>query len=108
MKRLFTIMLCIVSLLLTVSLSSAEQRQKVKVKRLTGEVVVYDQSIKTMTVKGKRLELIIVLDNKTTIKSKKSTKTLSDINLGDIVTVRYIEKGDKNLALSIEIHNNSK
>ncbi len=96
----------IVCFLLFVSLSclaTAQDKPRVKLKHIAGEVVAYDSTVKAMTVRGKKNEIFITLDDKTTIKVGKETKGLTDLKVGDVVNVKYIDEGGKNLARQIEI-----
>lgn len=104
--------LIIISLMITISVffanSFAQDKQRIKIKQITGDIVAYDSSIKTMTVKGKRAEIIIILDEKTVIKEKKNLKSHSDIKVGDRVVIKYSEIEGKNIAKSIEIKQETK
>lgn len=81
---------------------NASAAQKVKIRIITGDVVTVDAAVKTLTVKGKKGEVVISVDDKTVVKIDKEKKTLSDINVGDRVTVKYAETEEKNVARSIE------
>jgi Cu/Ag efflux protein CusF len=84
-------------------IGSAIAADKVIVKQITGEVVTIDVAIKTLTVKGKKAEVVITADDKTTVKMNKEKKNLSDIKVGDKVTLKYAEVDGKKIARSIDI-----
>lgn len=72
-------------------------------KQVTGDVTAVDVIAKTLTVKGKKGDVVISVDDKTKIMAGKDTKTLTDIKAGDKVTVKYTEADGKNTAKSIDI-----
>ncbi|WP_333653506.1 hypothetical protein [Dissulfurispira sp.] len=101
MKKVFSIVL---SILLVLSIAGvAVAKEKVKVKHITGDVAAVDAAAKSLTVKGKRAEVVISTDEKTVVKAEKEKKSLSDVKVGDKVTVKYSEVEGKNIAKSIEI-----
>lgn len=101
MKRSF---LYVFSFLIAVLMvGSAIAIDKVLIRQVTGDVVTIDTTIKTLTVKGKKAEVVIVADDKTIVKIDKEKKTLSDIKIGDKVTVKYAVIDGKYIARSIEI-----
>ncbi len=71
---------------------------KAKSAQVTGEVTAVDAKANTMTVKGKKGEVMISVDPKT--KMPKG-KTMMDVKTGDKVTVKYMEADGKNMAKSI-------
>ncbi len=83
--------------------TTAQDKPRVKLKHIAGEVVAYDTTVKAMTVRGKKNEIFITLDEKTAIKVGKEAKGPADIKVGDLINVKYIEEGGKNLARHIEI-----
>lgn len=70
----------------------AKTEQKAKVKQITGEVAAVDAAAKTITVKGKKAEVVISADE----------KMLADVKVGDKVVVKYTEQDGKNIAKSIK------
>ena len=72
----------------------AEKKAPAKVKHLTGEVVAVDAKAKTLTVKGKKADVALSVDDKAAAK-------LADVKVGDKVTVKYKETDGKNVATSI-------
>ncbi len=101
MKKPLLYLICFfVAVFMTGSAIAAE---KIIVKQITGDVVTIDVAVKTLTVKGKKAEVVITADDKTTVKMDKEKKTLSDIKVGDRVTLKYAEIEGKKIARSIEI-----
>lgn len=76
---------------------------KVKVKQIAGEVAAVDAMANSMTVKGKMAEKVMTTDEKTVVKAEKKISSLSEIKIGDKVTVKYHEIGSNNIATSIEV-----
>jgi len=99
-KPLLFIICLVIAALVSVNGFTVE---KVKVRMITGDVVTVDAAVKTLTVKGKKAEIVISVDDKTTVRIDREKKTLSDINVGDRVTVKYAESEGNNIARSIEI-----
>ncbi len=99
-KPLFYLICFLVAVLMTGSAIAAD---KVIVKQITGDVVTIDVAVKTLTVKSKEAEVVIIADDKTTVKMNKEKKTLSDIKVGDKVWLKYAEIEGKKIARSIVI-----
>ncbi len=101
MKKPLLYIICFLASVLLIG--SAVAADKVIVKQITGDVVTIDVAVKTLTVKGKKAEVVITADDKTTVKMNKEKKTLSDIKVGDKVTLKYAEIEGKKVARSIMI-----
>src|SRR5271169_1125324 len=86
-----------------IMLGSAIAADKVIVKMVAGDVVTVDAAVKILTIKGRKAEVVIATDERTTIKIDKEKKTLSDVKVGDKVTVKYAVIDGKNIARSIDI-----
>ena len=100
-KPLFLYVVCfLVAFFMTGSAIAAD---KVIVKQITGDIVTIDVAVKTLTVRGKKAEVVITADDKTAVKMNKEKKTLSDIQVGDKVKLKYAEIQGKKIARSIEI-----
>jgi Cu/Ag efflux protein CusF len=80
-----------------------EKKAPVKVKWLSGEVSAVDAAADTVTVKGKKAEVTLTTNDKTSIKMGKEKKTLADLKVGEKVSTRYSEVEGKNVAKSIMI-----
>ncbi len=74
--------------------AKAEKKAPAKVKQVTGEVVAVDAKAKTLTVKGKKADVVLSVDDKAAAK-------LADVKVGDKVTVKYKETDGKNVATSV-------
>lgn len=80
-----------------------EKKAPAKVKQITGEVTAVDAKANTLTVKGKKADVSLTTDEKTTVKIGKEKKTLADVMVGDKATVKYAEVDGKNVAKSIAV-----
>jgi len=101
MKRSF---LYVFSFLIAVLMvGSAIAIDKVLIRLVSGDVVTIDTTIKTLTVKGRKAEVVIVADDKTVVKMDREKKTLSDVKIGDKVTVKYAVIEGNNIARTIDI-----
>jgi len=69
----------------------AEKKAVAKVMQVTGEVAAVDAAAKTITVKGKKGDVVISVDD----------KTLADVKAGDKVTAKYTTADCKNTAKSV-------
>ena len=68
------------------------KKSMVKVKQVTGEVTAVDAKAKTITVKGKKGDVVIGID----------AKMIADVKAGDKVTAKYTETDGKNTAKSVK------
>jgi len=83
--------------------AKAEKKAPAKVKQVTGEVAAVDAKANTLTVKGKKGDVMVNADDKTSVKVGKEKKSLADVKAGDKVTVKYAEMDGKNVAKSIMV-----
>ncbi len=67
------------------------KEKKAKVVQVTGEIAAVDAAAKTITVKGKKGDVVIGVDD----------KTLKDVKAGDKVTVKYSSADGKNTAKKV-------
>lgn len=74
--------------------------KKAAPKTVSGEVAAVDAKAMTVTVKGKKGDVAITVDDKT--KFEKG-KTLADVKVGDKATVKYTEADGKNVAKSVTV-----
>jgi hypothetical protein len=102
MKR---ISLLILSCLVLSSLfSQATAVDKVRVKQITlGEVAAVDATANSLTVRGKKAEVVITTDERTEIKKGSIRSSLADLQIGDKVTVKYLETDGRSIARVIDI-----
>lgn len=109
MKKAIAIVISVLFVLSVVGLSfAAEKMEKkemkkapAKMKQVTGEVVAVNATAMTLTVKGKKGDVDLTADDKTTVKVGKEKKAIADVKVGDKVTVKYAEMEGKNVAKSI-------
>jgi Cu/Ag efflux protein CusF len=80
-----------------------EAAKKAVKKQVIGEVTAVDANANTLTVKGKKGDVMVSTDDKTTIMANKDKKTLADVKAGDKVTVNYTEADGKNVATKVAI-----
>ncbi|MCX5718248.1 MAG: hypothetical protein NTW44_08130 [Nitrospirae bacterium] len=71
----------------------AEKKAAEKVMQVTGEVAAVDAAAKTITVKGKKGDVVISVDD----------KTLADVKAGDKVTAKYTSADGKNTAKAVKV-----
>lgn len=83
--------------------AKAEKKAPAKMKQVTGEVAAMDAKAMTLTVKGKKGDVALMADDKTTVKMGKEKKALADVKMGDKVMVKYAEMDGKNMAKSIVV-----
>jgi hypothetical protein len=70
----------------------ADKKAPAKVKQVTGDVTAVDAKAKTITVKGKKGDVVIAVDD----------KMIADVKAGDKVTAKYTEADGKNTAKSVK------
>jgi hypothetical protein len=118
-KRAIAIIVTVLFVFTLTSISFAEEKkveEKPKIKEVIGKVKVVDTVAQTITVvnkiKAKELvvgkefdinELRITVDEKTVITMGEKKKELSDVKVGNKVTVKYAEVEGKNVAESVAI-----
>lgn len=101
MKKVFSIIL---SVAIIISLAGAVLAvEKVKIKQIAGEVAAVDAAANSLTVKGRRAEIVITTTEKTSVVLSRHKKSLADVKIGDRVTVKYSEAEGKSIAKIIEI-----
>lgn len=76
-------------------------KKKVMHKQITGEVTAVDAKANTVTVKSKKAEVTVTVDDKTKFMPK--GKTIADVTAGEKVMVKYTEAEGVNTAKSIKI-----
>jgi len=104
MRKAIAIIVALLFVLSVAGLSfAAEKKAPAKVKQVAGEVTAVDAKANTLTVKGKKAEVSLTTDEKTTVTIGKEKKTLDDVMVGDKATVKYAEVDGKNVAKSIAV-----
>ncbi len=114
MKKTITIVLSLIFVFALASLSIAAEKKAASAaaapakaeasKQVIGNVSAVDVNAKTLTVKGRKADVTVFIDDKTKIMAGKDTKTLADIKVGDKTSIKYTEADGKNTAKSIAIH----
>lgn len=72
-------------------------------RQVSGEVTAVDAAANTLTVKGKKGNISLTIDDKTSVMVGKEKKSLADVKSGEDVTVKYIDHEGKNTAKSIAV-----
>lgn len=109
MKRVLGVVIAFMFVFVCSDLSLAadekggKNKERNRVKQVTGEVTQVDGATKTLAVKGKKGVVVVALTDSTKVTMDEAVRTLSDIQTGDRVTVKYREFGGKPTAKSIEI-----
>jgi len=91
----------------------AAKRPAAKERTISGEVASVDEAAKTVTVKakgrkGQELTVGAKVEDQTTIREGKTTKTLADLKAGDKVRLKYVRTADGDVARSILIRSAGK
>ena len=84
------------------------KKESSKRTQVTGNILAIDEAGKSLTVKGRKGEVVLSIEDKTSIKAGKDSKTFADLKTGDKVTVRYVESDGKKIAKSLKIKTDSK
>jgi len=83
--------------------AATAKKEKAKSTQVTGEITAVDAAANTFTVKGRKGDVTLSVDDKTKIMAGKEVKTLADLKAGEKVTVKYIETDGKNMAKGVKI-----
>lgn len=84
------------------------KKEASKRTQVTGNILAIDAAGKLLTVKGRKGDVALSIEDKTTIKEGKDPKVFSDLKTGDKVTVKYVESDGKKIAKSVKIKADSK
>ncbi|TSA11987.1 MAG: hypothetical protein D4R73_02970 [Deltaproteobacteria bacterium] len=101
-KKALSIVLATLLAITVVGLAVAKDNVKIK-KLITGEVVTVDTAANSLTLKGKRAEVVIHTNEDTVVQVAKEKKSLADVKVGAKIAVRYSEIDGGNLAESIVV-----
>jgi len=101
-KKALSIVLTTLLAITVVGLAVAKDNVKIK-KLITGEVVTVDTAADSLTLKGKRAEVVIHTNEDTVVQVAKEKKSLADVKIGAKIAVRYSEIDGKNLAERIVV-----
>jgi Cu/Ag efflux protein CusF len=107
MKKATATILSLMLVFVMTSISFAAEK-KAAAKHTVGNVAAVDETAKTITVKGKKHEVMVSVNDKTKIMAGKDAKTLADVKTGETVSVKYKEENGKNIAESVDIHSGKK
>ena len=87
----------------TAEKKSFEQTKTLRVKHLSGEVLVINSKTKTITVRFKDEDMELTFDDSTVVKIDLDSMKPSEIPLGARATVKYIERKGQHIAKGIFI-----
>jgi len=87
----------------TTEKKSVEQKQTVRIKHLSGEVLAINSKTKTITVRFKDKDVDLKFDDGTVVKIDLDSVKPADIPLGARATVKYIERKGQHVARGIFI-----
>ncbi len=99
----FVLVLSFSELSLAIDDMSSGKKTRAKARQVTGEVTEIDVKAQTVSVRGKKGTVSIGLTEKTKVTMNKEPKMLSDVQVGDRVTVKYKDADGRQTARSIEI-----
>lgn len=102
MKKASSIMLSVFIVVSIIGTVAAAEKKPKLIQR-SGEVVAIDVAAKSMAIKPIKYKdnIVVTINEKTLVKINKEKKSLTDIKVGDNVTIWIFEKD--NTAKSIEI-----
>lgn len=108
MKKAIAIVLSIMFVFaLTTVTFAADKKMKADKKagkmHVAGEVTNVDAKANTITVKGKKGDVTVSVDDKTAIMAGKEKKTMADVKVGEKVKVEYTEADGKNVAHKVHL-----
>ncbi len=114
MKKLITVAISVLFILAFTGLSLAaeqkaapapdrEAKPLVKTKYATGNVVSVDKAANTITIKDKDGEIVFTVTKKTHVIIDAKRRSVDLLVPGEKVSVRYVTKGDKNIAKRINL-----
>jgi hypothetical protein len=99
MKKALAIIVSLLFILSVVGLSFAEEKKcEKKAMHVTGVVTAVDAASNTLTIKGKKGEVVLTTTDKTKFAQG---KTLADVKVGDKLSAKYSEKDGKMMAWKV-------
>lgn len=105
MKKAIALIVSLLFVFTVAGLSLAEEKKMDETKHtkkaghyVHGEVTAVDAAANTLTIKGKKGEVTLTIDDKTKFHKGKD---LADVKVGDKLTVKYSETDGKMVARSI-------
>lgn len=82
---------------------SEEEAVSSKTRQITGNVIALDKQKNTITIQKKDKKITLSVEENTKITQCTIKTAITDIKVGDKVTVRYKETGGQNTAKSIAV-----
>jgi hypothetical protein len=99
MKKALVIIISVLIVLSVARFSFAEEKKhSTKAMLVSGEVTAVDAAAHTLTIKGKKGEVVLNTTDKTKFTEG---KTLADVKVGDKLSVKYSEKDGKMMAWKV-------
>ena len=108
MKKSLFLLLAMFALAVFVSTGFTVEKKAVKkavekIYTMKGKVASVDTAAGTLTLPGKKGDIVFATDANTQVKIGKEAKSLADIKAGDVVTIKYKNADGKKLALTIQV-----
>lgn len=103
MKKAIAIVLSIMFVFALTTVTFAAEKKAGKGMHVAGEVTNVDAKANTITVKGKKGDVTVSVDDKTAIMAGKEKKTMADVKVGDKVKVEYTEADGKSVAHKVHL-----
>ncbi|SPQ00911.1 exported hypothetical protein [Candidatus Sulfobium mesophilum] len=99
MKKALVIIVSVLIVLSVARFSFAEEKKhSTKAMIISGEVTAVDAAANTLTIKGKKGEVVLTTTDKTKFAEG---KTLADVKVGDKLSAKYSEKDGKMMAWKV-------
>ncbi len=99
MKKALAIIVSVLIVLSVVGLSFAkDKKHSTKAMLVSGEVTAVDAAANTLTIKGKKGEVMLTITDKTKFAEG---KTLADVKIGDKLSAKYSEKDGNMMAWKV-------
>src|SRR5512143_281135 len=99
MKKALAIIVSVLIVLSVVGLSFAkDKKHSAKGMYVSGEVTAVDAAANTLTIKGKKGEVVLTTNDKTKFAEG---KTLADVKIGDKLSAKYSEKDGMMMAWEV-------
>ncbi|MGC8765337.1 MAG: DUF5666 domain-containing protein [Brevinematia bacterium] len=103
MKKSLGLLVVLSAIMIVGTAFSATTKTVAKALVVKGKVSAVDSAAATVTVAGKKGDVVFNTDANTVIKVGKETKTLADVKAGDTVRITYKVVDGKNLASEIVV-----
>lgn len=105
MKKLITVAISVLFILSFAGLSLAAEKKERTTARgyMTGNVVSVDKAANTITIKDKDSEKVFTFTKKTHVIIDAKRRSIDLLVPGEKVDIKYKTKGDKNIAIRINL-----